>query len=303
VTLETLRHLHVQIAGQHRAITLHLPGYDSIVRGLLEPEERVTRERGLVMAELVQILDVDGEPVLPSTADPILDDAAALATILSAREALYAFAVDHGRVFAVCPACRSRTELDLAFYATTLELSPPRVTDGPFIAAPRLALPRIAPPPITRPYEERHVAVRTLAPRPPAPPRAARIDVALPSARLGITQPGDAVSATLGDIDQAREIDAWRRWASPRMDPPTERIHYEPGHPGFRALLRLAVALVELRTEDGSVEPTPESVANMYLADVQFLDLIYTATHDLPVESQPRCTIHCACGQAYLPVR
>jgi hypothetical protein len=304
VTLETLRHLRVRIAGQERAITIHPPSYDSVVRGLIEPEGRVSRERGLVMAELVQILDVDGEPVLPDTADPILDDASALETIRRARERLYAFAVEQGRVFAICPACKSRKELDLEFYATTLGLPPPRVIDGPFIAAPGLALPRIAPPPILRPYEERDVAMRTIAPRPTTPPRAERIEIAVPSARLGISQPGDAVTATVGDIDQRREVDGWRRWASPRMDQPTRRIHYEAGHPGFRAMLRLAVALVELRTADGQhVEPTPESVANLYLADVQFLDLIYAATHDLPVGQEPRCTIHCGCGQAYLPVR
>jgi len=57
-----------------------------------------------------------------------------------------------------------------------------------------------------------------------------------------------------------------------------------------------------------TIELTPEAVEQMFLANVQCLDARYTAAHDLPVETplcgeEPRCTVHCSCGHAYLPVR
>jgi hypothetical protein len=310
--LESLRRFTTSIAGSERQVVLYPPSYDAVVRGLIERQgldldilaagELVPRERVLIMGELIQILEVDGQSTYPDNADPILDDRAGLEAILQQRECLYRFLVDQGRIYTVCPRCGVTTELDLAFYARVLAL-PIRLTDRSVIALPALAEPPVAPPPLTRPYEERMALPRRSAARPTTVPRATRIDFVVPSARVGISDLDDVVTGTIGDIEQAREIEAWRRWAPPRMKHPSDQTYYSPDHPGFRASLRLAVALAELRTEDARVvEPTPATIANMYLADVQFLDLLHTATHDLAVET-PSATIHCGCGQAYLPVR
>ncbi len=308
-TLEELRRLTVRLGGADRAVTFHPPTYESIVKGLFEQRDRVSRERILVTGELVQLVDLDDVPVLAETAAPIMDSPEALGEILATRERLYRWLLELGRVLAICPACGSHRELDLAFYSAALGLPPWRVTDGDHIAVPALAQPEPPPALLIRPYEERTVRARKRAPRPALPPLAARIDFILPGARAGIAVPGDAVTGTIGDVDHAREIEAWRAWAPPRLEQPRERHHWRADHPGFRAELRLAVAIVELRDEIGAlIEPSPEAIEKLFLADVHFLDLVYTATHDLVFETpppgeEPRCTVHCTCGQAYLPVR
>ena len=307
--LEKLCKLEVQFAGVRRAVALHPPPYGAVVRTLMEPEGREQNARLLLAGELIQILDVDGEPVFsPEAALAIVDDTPALTAILDARARLNAFCMEQGRVLAICPACGRGQELDLAFYVAHLGMGPWKVTDGRFIAPPTLAWPAALPAPLTRPYAEPVLPIRMLARRPPAPPRAARIDFVLPAARLGLAESGDALTGTLGDVDHAREIEAWRTWAPPTLEQPAERTYWHPDRPGFRAAIRLAVALGELRAEDSApIEPTPEAIEKLFLADVDFLDLVYTATHDLEVETppgdEPPCTIHCSCGQAYLPVR
>ena len=56
-----------------------------------------------------------------------------------------------------------------------------------------------------------------------------------------------------------------------------------------------------------SLAVSPETIERMFLADIQLLDVLYTATHDLLVETipggEPQCALHGECGQAFLPVR
>jgi hypothetical protein len=49
-------------------------------------------------------------------------------------------------------------------------------------------------------------------------------------------------------------------------------------------------------------------VEQLLFVDLQFLDVLYTATHDLPVEPpadvrEPSGTVHCPSGHPFLPVR
>lgn len=307
--LDDLRRLTVRLGGTDRNVTLHPPTYDGVVRTLMEPADRDPRARLLLMGELVQILDLDGEPVGAKSAESIVDDPVALDAILAARTRLYAWLLEQGRAIAICPTCSAGTELDLAFYVSTLGMPPWTIADGQFIAAPTLAWPAPLPPPLGRLTGDYVLPIRITASRPPSPPRAARIDFALPSARVGLAEPGDAMAGTLEDVDHAREIEAWRRWLPAGVKQPTEHIHWHHDQPNFRAALRLAVALVDLHDSEGHpIEPTPEAIEQLFLADVQFLDLLYTATHDLPVEvpapgELPRCTVRCANGHEYLPVR
>jgi hypothetical protein len=142
-----------------------------------------------------------------------------------------------------------------------------------------------------------------LPPRPDHLARAARIDFELPSARCGVADPGDAISGTLGDIDYEAERDAWRTYGPVGHRQPVDRVHGTYDEAWFRAALRLTVATRELRS--GSAKPLalePSSFTWLWLADVQFLDALYTATHDLPVQSDAGL-VRCGNGHAFLPVR
>ena len=250
----------------------------------------------------MQTIALDGTPIWTEQADLIIDDPSALAAVVAVRERVYEFLAEQGRAVAVCPTCAGTVELDLAFYAVALRLPSWRVTDGAFLAVPGLAHPEPPEPPILRPTQERPVAARGIALRPPRPPRAARIDFVLPSARTGLADADDAVAGSLADIEPGREAEAWRTWAPPDRDQPDERMYWAPSRAGFRAVLRLSVAVRSLRdSRSGPIEPTPGSVEHLFLADLQFLDALYTATHELPVETpadggEPRGTVHCDCG-------
>lgn len=307
--LDELRRLCIQLGGVAHAITLYPPRYEQVVDLVMDPHNRARNPRAVSRAELVQIVDMDEKPIYLEQADRIVNDPKAFRTILAARELMYAWILEQGHILAACPACGKTQEIDLAFFAVALRLPPWRVTDGEFIATPRLSDPEPPEPPLTRPYEERLVALRGLAPRPPAPPKAAHIDFILPSARTGLAEPDDALMGTIGDVLPDHEAKAWRTWAQPDREQPDERFHWRANQAGFRAALRLSVGLLDLRDGEGNlIDTTPEFVERMFLADVQFLDVLYTATHELAVETppsgaEPRCTLRCACSQHFLPVR
>lgn len=307
--LDNLRRTRISLAGAERRITLDPPRCADVAGLVVDPPRRPGHERALVRGELVQTVELDGAPIWAEYADLIIDDPVALPVVIAARDRLYAFLVEQGRAFAVCPSCAADVELDLAFYAVALRLPPWQVTDGLFLAVPRLALPEPPAPPILCPSEERPVVVRGIAPRPLSPLRAQRIDFLLPSGRAGLAGPDDAVAGSLGDIEPAMEAAAWRTWAPPLQDQPAERMYWAPTRAGFRAMLRISVALTSLRdARSRPISPTPESVEQLFFADLQFLDLLYTATHDLLVElpadgREPSGIVHCLSGHPFLPVR
>ena len=307
--LDALRQFSVYLADAQHRVGVDPPRCAAVAGLIVPPAQRIHHERALLRGELVQTIALDGTPIWAEQADLIIDDPSALAAVVAVRERVYGFLVEQGRAVAVCPTCAGTVDLDLAFYAVALRLPSWRVTDGAFLAVPGLAHPEPPEPPILRPTQERPVAARGIAPRPPRPPRAARIDFVLPSARTGLADADDAVAGSLADIEPGREAEAWRTWAPPDRDQPDERMYWAPSRAGFRAVLRLSVAVTSLRdSRSGPIEPTPGSVEHLFLADLQFLDALYTATHELPVETpanggEPRGTVHCAAGHAFLPVR
>jgi hypothetical protein len=123
----------------------------------------------------------------------------------------------------------------------------------------------------------------------------------LPSAVLA----GNGDGGILGDLDadprRPREMAAWLRWAPSSAAPAPQHEDWNSGVPGFRAILRLSVAL-----EDGAKTPgaiSPEIVEQMPVTDFFFLDQLYYLTHNVSVAS-PQSALPCGrCGARFLPVR
>lgn len=259
----------------------------------------LTQEQGesALAAEFVQIAEIDSEPIDLETARAVIHTPGELAPLLSARNRLYLFACEQGRVGVKCPTCGAKTELDLLFYALTLGVSQWELTDrGVLLRSPYLGVRRADEP----------------LPSPPARPAGIRatsqFDFALPSARLGVTDKNDAIGGVLGDLDPSAESAAWARWVPLDKEQPVERIYWDREHAGFRTMLRLSVALEQLyRLGGGMIEPTPVAVEQLFLADFHFLDLLCRFTHDLPVSTESilkNCSIACAeCGKQFLAVR
>jgi hypothetical protein len=151
----------VHLSGAPHRVVLHPPRCADVAGLIVDPPRRAGHERALLRGELVQTVDLDDKPIWADQADLIIDDPAALAAVLAARERMYAFLVEQGRAVAVCPVCAAEVELDLAFYAVAVHLPRWPVVDGPFLALPRLAHPE---PPDLHPALERPVAARGIAP-------------------------------------------------------------------------------------------------------------------------------------------
>ena len=117
----------------------------------------------------------------------------------------------------------------------------------------------------------------------------------------------EAHEAVLRDVDddteQGLELEAaaWRRWAPTGVTPPAERSHWRYRSPGFRAIVRLTVAL---RALDGDTALTPERIEALSLADFLFLDAAYFLTHYADQPTSEALVLTCeACGGRYLPLR
>jgi hypothetical protein len=253
-------------------------------------------------AELALVVEIDGAAATRAQIDALLADAEAGRAVISARAQLYTWLVEQGRIRAICPVCSEAKELDLGFYVLAMRMRPWAVLDGLLLATPKLATPN--PPEVRDVHGERPVAMRGLAPRPASPAKAARIEFALPSARCRFDEEDDPVGGAMGDIEVEREAAAWRTYGGIGGPQPVERVHWEYDEAWFRAALRLMVATTELHDRDGKPRPlVPETFTWMWLADIQFLDAVYTATHDLAVEDVEACTVRCSAGHPFLPVR
>lgn len=284
------------LGGRERAFTLLVPEAGALLRLVFEPASRQAPSlvEGALVGELMHLLDtLEGRPLEVADAEAIARDPHALGAVFALRNRLCAHLLECGRAFAQCPHCHAwEAELDLLYY--TLALHPPAwelFERGVWLAPPRLSERR---PPGARP---RGGALTS------------RLRVALPSGR----------DAEIGDLDAVpgREdaawarLRAWREEVSERYgrgeldeaneDEYFERVHWREDHPGFRAALRLALALVRLDGVAG--EPSPEAVERLPLGDFLFLDRLYALAHDVEVRSFERLTLTCErCGDTFLPL-
>lgn len=281
------RALNVRFAlgGRERTVRMALRTAAEVVPDARLPHERSHEDLTYSVLDLIDTLD--GE--VPGLADAreICTSPVALAALLGARNRLWSDLRMAGRLLALCPHCgRRESSFGLETLALVLRHPPPPLfsADGLFLEVPALAE--------RRPHGTRLAQV----------PSAARLRGLLPSGRLAL-EPSTA-EAVLRSIDtedgRKREAAAWDRWAPPDAIPPPERSHWLRALPGFRAILRLSVALESL---DGATDVTPERVEALSLADFLFLDAAYDLTHHVDQPRPDALVATCEdCGGAYLPL-
>jgi hypothetical protein len=269
-------------------------------------ERAVRHGQMLYMArtgELTQLIEsYDEAPPEREQIEAIARDPAALGAVLDARDALYIREVERGLVRVRCSVCKQAdVELGLLFYGLALHLPPWRFFD-----------------------EDRLLSVPWLAglwpdgARPPGLMRTSRLGFVLPS--VGYGQAG-AHTGRLCDLPPDgpydQEIAAFKQWeineahydalmeAHPERaeeieDELYERYHRRYNDPGFRATVRLCLAL-EL---DGIGGADPDLIESMPMADFLFLDLLYHITHHVALSAPDRALVPCLqCGARFLAVR
>ena len=298
----------VVIDGRDYQLQLTPPRMSDVGGLFAAPEFRTTNARSLRSGELNQIAALDGQPIwCMLDKSQALDRAETLAPVWQARSELYAWLPEQGRIHACCPHCGDWRELDLLFYVLALRLPAWHfiTTDG-LLEAPALATPE---PKVSVGLSGRapqiRVEPRKMASRPSGMLRAGALRLELPSARAGLAERTDAAAAILGTVDAESELAAWWRYAPPEGERDDEHLWWRWDDAGFRAVLRIAVALRNLERGDATLFPSsPLAVERFFLADIHFVDIAYHATHELAVPADGgRAAITCRCGTIYLPVR
>lgn len=282
--LRALLQVTISLGGSDRLVELQIPTVRQIVPLILPPERRTAGQLGNRLAtELLAVVEnVDGKPIDRALSETICADGAALSVLLRARGHAFSALSERGRVYALCPHCRSHeTEFTVLALVAGLEEGPWPVTDPEgLVAVPALA------------------TLRPLGGRPKDLARAAGIRVRMASAECGLN--AGVESAVLGEIATETDAEAWRTWAPSGVEQPDERYYWRYRNPGFRALLRLGVALREI---DGNINVTPAALEPLPIVDYFFLDNAYYLTHNVPVRAG-QLDIRCeACGGIFLPVR
>ncbi|MEJ7813236.1 MAG: hypothetical protein WKG32_22690 [Gemmatimonadaceae bacterium] len=286
--IDRLTAITVPVAGAPREVRLRVPTTSQVIPLALEPPYRAEPHISMrLQVELVHVVStMDGAPLSFADARRLLDDPTALATLLGAREALIDALADRGRVRAECPICRAwEADLSLLWYVLALDAPPWRRYEAGVLAWP----PFLSDP-------------RPAGRRPPGVPIASRLSVELPSAAGGL--PAVTTSVAFAADPQAlsaeHEAEGWGRWAPWGEMPPRERAEWRRGNAGFRAMLRLALALDSL---EPAAEPSPESVGAMPVVDFYCLDALYHLAHDLDVPEGGRPLLRCErCAGSFLPV-
>ncbi len=280
--LEDLSRVAVEIDGRRAELVLRAPtvGFELPLLPSASAPETEARRRdkvGLVLAGLIQ--SVDGAPLSRELRRSLAMRPAAL---LRLRAELFDDARHVGRVLLGCPRCAQESGVSLAVLAIALgaDVWPIADADG-FPSEPSLS------------------TLRPLGARPAGVALAAGARLLMPSARLSSRRP--FTEAVLGDpVTAARDADAWSRWvlADQPFDP--ARAHWTWGNPGFRAILRMALALERL---DDTRALTPDVIERLPMPDFLFADAAYHLLRVVDLTDPARAMIHCpACTEAFLLV-
>jgi len=271
--------LTLAIGGRAQEVTLREAETREIVPLYLDPDLRVpdlVRSRRVL--EMLALVDtIDGEIPDEPEAEAIIAEPALLAAVLQARDAFYDRLVEQGRALAACPHCRAgEVELDLLFYWVALRLPAWRLSDEDgLLGRPSLAS---TLPPGARPAGL--AATRRL------------------SFRYGSDIRGRLLGLRGPDAPM-REAAAWRHHVPAGVEPEDERAHWRETSTGFRAILRLSVALA---WPDGR-DATPAEVDVLPVGAFFFLDLLHFATCNLDIPDAARLAVRCpSCGGDFLPV-
>ena len=254
-----------------------LPTAGDVVPDIREPGRHTAEDLRYLVLDVVGT--VDGVVAGLTEADEIRADPVALAEVFGARNRLWSELRLRGRLRTLCPHCRDReATFSLSTPALVLMAAPPPIftADGMFPAIPVLTDPR---PRGARRTDE---------------PRAARLRVELPSGGEAELRDVDAESDDGVDLEEL----AWERWAPPERPPPADHAHWRRASPGFRAILRMSVAL---RSLDGHQDVSPGMVEGLSIADFGFLDACYYLTHYADQPRPDAMVVTCAgCGGRYL---
>lgn len=271
--------LTVTLDGRPREVVLREPETQEVAPLVIDPDLRMPAlVRSRRLRELLALLDsISGTWPTEQEAEAILGSPAALAAVLRARDGFYDRLVEQGRARPECPHCGAPGgELDLLFYWAALRLPAWRLSDeSGLLGMPSLATDLPA------------------GTRPPAPPGVRRLHV-----RYGDSLDG-SLRGLAGPDAAAEEERAWRRWAPEGSEPDDEHPHWRRGSIGFRAILRLSLAL---SWPDGA-RATPAEVDALPAGAFFFLDLMHFAAGNVDVTGPDRLMMTCeACGGAFLPV-
>ena len=286
--LDTLLNVRVPMGGAERSVRLRVPPAGDLLTLILERKVRTPERLAvLVPSELKRTIEsIDGQPSNIELARAITRDMPAMVELLTARKRMLEVLSEEGVVYATCPHCRAwEAELSVVALTVALQAGPwPIIEDGAVLGVPALAepLPR--------------------GTRPATLPAAARIRFVPPTHVVGL--PAEVVGGVLGDADadQGRLVrEAWNRWAPPGDERAPGRQQWRHDVPGFRAALRLAVALTSV---EGATDPiSPALIERMPVVDFYFLDTLHYVTHNVDVGPQTHAAITCEqCGARFLPV-
>ena len=179
---------------------------------------------------------------------------------------------ERGQVHALCPRCGLwEAELSIQAYALVVTDPLPSTFDGPVWRSPWMGTPCL------------------LGPQRPPLPRAAAIRVVMPGARLSL--PGSVAQATLSEIRPQPEEHESAQPGEEDYD-----LDQARSGPGWRALLRLARALVPALDS--------EAADGLPLLDFLFIDLVHYLVDRAPVRPDSRAAVTCPrCEMRFLPVR
>jgi hypothetical protein len=273
--------LNLSFAGGAHTVELRMPTIGEIFPLLLaRPLRSRDRMRVLGPAEIKRFIakldrrDCDIESARALQAEP-----AAFAQYAITRTRWLEAACEAGMMLAQCPHCRS-WDADLAplAYAIGLRHEFRPIADDDFY----LTMPTLADP-------------APLGVRPPEVAKSSRLRFVLPC-----QSQFSGGTFRIGDCSAA-EVEAWRRWAP--ADGPRAEGHeqWREDIAGFRAVLRLAVALETLG--ENAKPPGPADVMTLPLADFLFLDNLHFLLHDLAIPSDHGLLVQCGkCGRRFLPV-
>jgi hypothetical protein len=266
---------------------LRIPRTGDVLTLILEEPNRTRHFADLNLpVEIMRLIgSLNGRPICWKDAKEINDQPEALGAILAARNRLYDLLYEQGRAYFLCPHCGSwEAEFGLSVYALGLNASPWSFFEQGVLMLPPLSA--------------------TLWPngsRPADFTTSSRLRFELPTRRVGISS--SASGGVLGSLDLDtglhREAAAWNRWSPEGKERPPERFDWRYANPGFRAMLRLAVALERIDAVD---EITPETVGRLPIPDFLFLDVLYYLSHNVDVPPDTRLNIACEeCGCRFLP--
>jgi hypothetical protein len=281
---DQLFHTRIVFEGRERQVELRVPRYGELFALILEPQHR-TPERTSVMfpAEFKRLIkSIDGEPPSIEQARALYANAQAAGEIVAARNRLYETLSEQGRVFAQCPNCLNwEAEVSILALTTALQAGPwPIVDQRMYLAVPALG---------------QHLP-RTVRSRTVSGPASIRFE--LPSKIVGL--PAPVSFGIIGNADRndgSLEMAAWDRWVNAEPNKPG-REQWRDDIPGFRAALRLAVALERLDRFPGEI--TPEIVLEMPAVDFYFLDNLHYLAYNADVPDQTRITVNCErCKQPF----